>query len=177
MPAWFAVVAMAAFLVAAPASATPESDADAAITAAWEAAGGVDSPLGDKDGGVYAAGSGFVQNFHNDGAIYFTPETGAHIMYGRILDRYRELGGPVDSDLGFPTVDEGVGRVSADSRSSEFSAADHPVMFWTPDTDAWVVRSGQVRIHIDQRFALQDVQAAHRALEARQTTGSTILTL
>ena len=40
-----------------------------------------------------------------------------------------------------------------------------------------VVRSGQVRIHIDQRFALQDVQAAHRALEARQTTGSTILTL
>ena len=40
-----------------------------------------------------------------------------------------------------------------------------------------VVRSGQVRIHIDQRFALQDVQAAHRALEARQTTGCTILTL
>ena len=40
-----------------------------------------------------------------------------------------------------------------------------------------VVRSGQVKIHIDQRFALHDVQAAHRALEARQTTGSTILTL
>ncbi|MDR1968470.1 MAG: quinone oxidoreductase [Burkholderiaceae bacterium] len=40
-----------------------------------------------------------------------------------------------------------------------------------------VVRSGQVKIHIDQRFALADVQAAHRALEARQTTGSTILTL
>ncbi len=40
-----------------------------------------------------------------------------------------------------------------------------------------VVRSGQVKIHIAQRFALADVQAAHRALEARQTTGSTILTL
>ena len=40
-----------------------------------------------------------------------------------------------------------------------------------------VVRSGQVRIHISQRFALADVQAAHRALEARQTTGSTILTV
>ena len=40
-----------------------------------------------------------------------------------------------------------------------------------------VVKSGQVKIHIDQRFALADVQAAHRALEARQTTGSTILTL
>lgn len=40
-----------------------------------------------------------------------------------------------------------------------------------------VVRSGQVRLHIEQRFPLAEVQAAHRALEARQTTGSTILTL
>ena len=40
-----------------------------------------------------------------------------------------------------------------------------------------VVRSGKVKIHIDQRFPLAEVQAAHRALEARQTTGSTILTL
>jgi NADPH2:quinone reductase len=40
-----------------------------------------------------------------------------------------------------------------------------------------VVASGQVKIRIDQRFALADVQSAHRALEARQTTGCTILTL
>lgn len=40
-----------------------------------------------------------------------------------------------------------------------------------------VVRSGKVKIHIEQRFPLAEVQAAHRALEARQTTGSTILTL
>jgi NADPH:quinone reductase len=40
-----------------------------------------------------------------------------------------------------------------------------------------VVQSGQVKIHIEQRFALADVQAAHRALEARQTTGCTILTV
>lgn len=40
-----------------------------------------------------------------------------------------------------------------------------------------VVGSGQVRIHIDQRFPLAQVQEAHRALEARQTTGCTILTL
>ncbi|HEX5783475.1 MAG TPA: quinone oxidoreductase [Burkholderiaceae bacterium] len=38
-----------------------------------------------------------------------------------------------------------------------------------------VVQSGQVNIHIDQRFALADVQAAHRSLEARQTTGCTVL--
>ena len=39
------------------------------------------------------------------------------------------------------------------------------------------VTSGDVKIRIDQRFALEDVAAAHEALEARKTTGSTILTL
>lgn len=40
-----------------------------------------------------------------------------------------------------------------------------------------VVSSGKVNIHIAQRYALQEVRAAHQALEARQTTGSTILTV
>jgi len=39
------------------------------------------------------------------------------------------------------------------------------------------VLSGAVKITIDQRFALEDVANAHRTLEARQTTGQTILTL
>ncbi|HEX5144215.1 MAG TPA: hypothetical protein VFW21_10135, partial [Mycobacterium sp.] len=45
-----------------------------------------------------------------------------------------------EGDLGFPTIDEGAGRVSADSRNSTFSAADLPVIFWTPESGAWVVR-------------------------------------
>ncbi len=40
-----------------------------------------------------------------------------------------------------------------------------------------MVTSGQVTVRIDQRFALNDVADAHRSLEARQTTGCTILTL
>ena len=40
-----------------------------------------------------------------------------------------------------------------------------------------VVASGQVQINIDQRYPLEDVQQAHRDLEARKTTGCTILTL
>jgi NADPH2:quinone reductase len=40
-----------------------------------------------------------------------------------------------------------------------------------------IVVSGKVKIHIDQRFPLEQVQEAHKALEARQTTGCTILTL
>ena len=39
------------------------------------------------------------------------------------------------------------------------------------------VTSGVVGIRIDQRFPLDRVADAHRALEARETTGSTILTL
>ena len=40
-----------------------------------------------------------------------------------------------------------------------------------------VVASGKVRIHVNQRFALKDAADAHKALEARATTGSTILTI
>jgi NADPH2:quinone reductase len=39
------------------------------------------------------------------------------------------------------------------------------------------VASGDVKIRIDQRFPLEQVADAHRALEARKTTGSTILTV
>ena len=38
-----------------------------------------------------------------------------------------------------------------------------------------VVASGQVKIRIDQRFPLSEVQQAHRDLEARKTTGCTVL--
>jgi len=39
------------------------------------------------------------------------------------------------------------------------------------------VTSGKVQIRIDQRFPLAQVREAHQALEARKTTGSTILTV
>src|SRR3954454_7165991 len=128
----------AAGLLAPVATATPQDDADAAITAAWQAAGGDTGPLGPKDGGVYPAGDGFGQNFPG-GKIFFTPATGAHIMTGAILDKYLSLGGPADGDLGFPTIDEGAGK-APDSRNTTFSAADNPVIFWTPATGARVVR-------------------------------------
>jgi len=39
------------------------------------------------------------------------------------------------------------------------------------------VTAGDVTLRIDQRFKLDDVEQAHRALEARQTTGSTVIEL
>jgi len=40
-----------------------------------------------------------------------------------------------------------------------------------------VIESGDVKINIGQRFALEDADQAHQALADRKTTGSTILTL
>jgi NADPH2:quinone reductase len=40
-----------------------------------------------------------------------------------------------------------------------------------------VVESGKVKVEIKQQFALKDAAEAHRALEARKTSGSTILTI
>lgn len=133
------LLAIAAALIVAPVvAAQPESDANAAITAAWEASGGPGGPLGPKQGEVYKAGEGFAQNY-TGGKMFFTPATGAHFMQGAILEKYESLGGPADSDLGFPTIDEGPGR-APESRNTTFSAGDKPVIFWTPGTGAHVVR-------------------------------------
>jgi NADPH2:quinone reductase len=40
-----------------------------------------------------------------------------------------------------------------------------------------MVESGKVKIEVKQRFPLEDAAEAHRKLEARETTGSTILTI
>jgi uncharacterized protein with LGFP repeats len=132
------LAAAATVLLAPTAVATPETDADDAISGAWNASGGPAGPLGPPDGGVYPVGGGYGQNYAG-GKIFFTPATGAHVMQGAILEKYESLGGPADSDLGFPTIDEGVGR-APNSRNTTFSASDKPVIFWTPDTGARVVR-------------------------------------
>ena len=40
-----------------------------------------------------------------------------------------------------------------------------------------MIGSGKVKVAVRQRFALRDAAEAHRALEARQTSGSTVLTV
>ncbi|MDT5137504.1 MAG: hypothetical protein QOD58_1766 [Mycobacterium sp.] len=127
-----------AFL-APPASASPIGDAEAAMMAAWEKVGGDTSTLGARKGDVYPVGDGFALDF-DGGKMYFTPATGAKFMFGPILDKYESLGGPAGSDLGFPTINEVPGLAGPDSRVSTFAASDNPVIFWTPDHGAFVVR-------------------------------------
>jgi NADPH:quinone reductase len=38
-----------------------------------------------------------------------------------------------------------------------------------------MVKSGKVKIPVNQRYALADVVQAHRDLESRKTTGTTVL--
>lgn len=126
-------------LLAPPGFASPESDAEDAITAAWKDAGGDSSHLGAKEGDIYPVGDGFAQDFAH-GKIFFTPATGAKSMYGAVLDKYESLGGPAGSDLGFPDMNEVPGLASPDSRVCTFAASDKPVIFWTPEHGAFVVR-------------------------------------
>lgn len=120
------------------AAATPDSEAHDAITAAWQAAGGDGSPLGPPKGDVHPAGVGFAQDFAG-GTIFFTPETGAKALFGAILEKYESMGGAATSGLGFPSSDEVPGLVP-DSRVAILSGADNPVIYWTAEHGAHVVR-------------------------------------
>jgi uncharacterized protein with LGFP repeats len=135
-------------LLAPIATASPESEANDSITTAWKHAGGDKSDLGAPQGDVYPVGEGFAQDFSH-GKMFFTPATGARAISGAVLDKYEALGGPVDSDLGFPTIDEVPGLAGPDSRVSTFSASDKPVIFWTPDHGAFVVR-GPINVAWDK---------------------------
>ena len=126
-------------LLAPVAAASPIGDADNAMTAAWKDAGGDNSDLGAKQGEAYVAGAGFAQDFVH-GKMFFTPATGPRSMTGAILDKYESLGGPAASDLGFPTISEAHGLAGPDSRVSIFSASDKPLIYWTAEHGAFVVR-------------------------------------
>ena len=55
-----------------------------------------------------------------------------------------------------------------------YTASRHDLVAGAEDLFG-AVQSGAVKIRVNQTFALKDAAAAHTALEARQTTGSTVL--
>lgn len=80
-----------------------------------------------------ADGEGKAQDFRS-GTAYWSPETGAHALFGRINARYSELGG-ASSWLGFPTSGEkttpdGVGR---------YVHFENGSIYWTPSTGAQAI--------------------------------------
>ena len=118
---------------------TVPEDATSAINAARRAAGGPLGPLGAEQGPQYAIGQdGAGQDFAG-GKIFYTPATGANVVTGQVLAKYETVGGP-QGDLGFPISDEADGGLKTGSRVSAFAADDKPVIFWTPDYGAVIVR-------------------------------------
>ena len=64
---------------------------------------------------------------------------------------------------------------SSPGRASPATPASAPISSATAQDLFEVVGSGAVQIRVNQTFPLRDAAAAHIALEARKTTGSTVL--
>ncbi len=73
-------------------------------------------------------------NHFQGGSIYWTPSTGAHLVYGAIRDKWASLGWE-RSVLGYPTSDE---LPTADGRG-RFNYFQRGRIFWYPNTGAYVV--------------------------------------
>lgn len=80
-----------------------------------------------------ADGKGKQEDF-SAGTAYWSPETGAHALYGAINARYAEIGGP-GSWLGFPLNDE-QGTPDGKGRFVHFQNGS---IYWTADTAAWAI--------------------------------------
>ena len=75
---------------------------------------------------------------YEGGTVYYSKDTGAHVMYGEILKRYKALGGP-ESGLGFPKNDES-GTGDGVGRFNEFSAPEGAAIYWNPEVGATVLK-------------------------------------
>ena len=125
-------------LVAPIAVAAPSEEAIDAINDRYSVFGGEGSLLGVPVGEAVDVEGGAQQDYQG-GTIYYSQDTGAHVMYGAILDRYRDLGGPDGSGLGFPQNDES-DTGDAVGRFNDFSTPEGASIYWTPQWGAAVIR-------------------------------------
>lgn len=77
-----------------------------------------------------ADGRGRFNHFNTGGSIYWTPQTGAHAVYGDIRKRWEQLGWEA-SYLGYPTSDEV--DFAEGGRANDF---ENGGIYWWPDTNA-----------------------------------------
>ncbi|MEU1206449.1 alpha/beta hydrolase-fold protein [Nocardia sp. NPDC005825] len=121
---------------------TPQTGAQAvrgAILDEWARQGFEHGPAGYPNGQEARTPQkdGVVQSFEN-GPMYFTAKTGAHLVQGLILGKYSQLGfesGP----YGFPSSGEQGLR-----DFGRYSAFEGGNIYWSPLSGAWGVRTGQI---------------------------------
>ena len=93
--------------------------------------------------------------------------------HGRIVAFGQSSGPYVD----FKIADLGVGSLHLTRPTLFHFATSRPWLEAATETLFGLVGDGALKVKINQRFALEEVAAAHDALAARQTTGCTILTV
>ena len=97
----------------------------------------VGSQLGNCTSGEYVVShndtEGRAQDF-NKGVVYWSPETDAHALWGRIQARYSSMGGP-SSWLGFPTTTE----LATPNGRGRYVHFQHGSIYWTPETGAHAI--------------------------------------
>ncbi len=106
-----------------------------AIGGVYQGAGGPAGPLGypTTEERVVPDGRGRFNHFRN-GAIYWTPEHGAHAVRGKIFETWKNQGwegGP----LGYPVLDE---AATPDGRGA-VQGFEAGAMYWSEETDAHAV--------------------------------------
>lgn len=132
------LIAATAVLASAPAAyAAPSDEAVNAIDSRYATFGGSGSLLGAPIGDAVDVPGGAERDYEG-GAIFYSKDTGAHVMYGAILDRYKALGGP-GSELGYPTNDES-DTGDGTGRFNDFSTAGGASIYWTPQWGASVIK-------------------------------------
>ncbi len=76
---------------------------------------------------------GKAQDFRG-GTAFWSPDTGAHALFGAILAKYSGLGG-AQGWLGFPTT----GEITAPDGKGRFVHFEHGSIYWTADTGAYAI--------------------------------------
>lgn len=117
-----------------------------AIFTRHEALGGVHGPLGHVQTSVGSIGDGRgkASIFEHGGVIYYTPQTGAHGVWGTVLAPYLDGGGP--TALGYPTSD----RVAVgDGRGTTFTA-ERARVYATQATGAFVVTAPILGLYLQR---------------------------
>jgi uncharacterized protein with LGFP repeats len=105
----------------------------------WEEYGWENGFFGFPKTDEFPAGAGRGRGQHFQGAsVYWTPQTDAHLITGRIRDKYAEYGWE-NGFLRFPISDE-----LAAGGGGRFNNFEGGSIYWTPDTDAHVI-TGEIR--------------------------------
>ncbi|KAH0536516.1 hypothetical protein FGG08_006612 [Glutinoglossum americanum] len=81
----------------------------------------------------------FAVDGHDTGAIYWTPDQGAHLIYGLIWLKWLSVGGET-SNLGYPITDE-ASSPDNKSRFNNFGMDGHDTgaIYWTPAQGAHLI--------------------------------------